>query len=1184
MNFKRGRFTKRSGLSLVTAGALSFGACAAVTWSTGIAFAQADEGSISGTVRDTTGAVVPGAKVTLSDVATGFAVTETTDASGNYTATPLKLGVYTVKVEAKGFAPVTQDNVQVNVSTVTTADLQVGIEGTKQNVVVTGAPPALETESAATGQVVSSKVINDTPLNGRNFTFIAQLSAGVEPSEQGSRGAAKGDFSANGQRSEQNNFILDGVDNNSNLADFLNGASFVIKPPPDALAEFNVQTGDYTAELGHSAGAVLNVATKSGSNGLHGDLWEYFRNNVLDARDYFQTTVPTYRQNQFGATLGGPIIKNKLFFFGDTEANRIVFAQNGIYTVPTALMDTGNFSELLNASANGRGQAVTLYQPGGPTRNAAGAITANNYLSCNGVQNVICPALVNPIGAAILNAYPKPNYGAPGNTINNYNFQGTASDNTTQYDARVDYNASQKDQMFARYSYSNEPVNLSSPLGILDGGGFGGSGTTVTEGRNFTYSETHVFTPSFINEYRFGYNWIAAAYVPPNSGTDLSTQFGLGGIPFSAGNGGLPDFNFTNLASGNFSVAGSAQYEPTHEYENVVQMLDNISKQIGNHSLRFGVNFERIRVQTNQPIDPKGTLNFDGKFTQDPSNTGNTGFAGADLLEDYLDSSSIANIFTAHDQRWYRSAYFQDNWKAMPNLTLNLGVRYEYVQPMDELDGQQANFVPNYAAGTATYLIPAKDQNNPADALTPKFLQALATDHVTVQYTNNNFLVTPANLDFAPRLGVAYEVDPKTVIRAGFGIFYGGLESVGYYPSLSQNFPFQYDSNFPSAGCAPGACPTNGQTLETGFSAALAAGLANYVSTPGFRSYQTNTQTPYSEQFNLTVQHSVTNSTTATVAYVGALSRHLQSNPDGNIPDVTVPVGQNEQTYRPYSAFGGSSLVAYAAEANYNSLQLTLERRMTNGLSFLGAYTWSHALDDANTLLGGTGQSGNGYRNQRLLGYSYDYGNSFTDVRQRFALNTQYELPFGHGKRYLNSSGIANEIAGGWAAALVFRVQTGQPVDIYANNNPAGTGDAFAYQVANPFKAGGTPNAVNTTCATKTRTVATWFNPCAFVNPVQATTTDSIASYGPPGRTMVYGPGYNRVDLSAFKSFAVYRETNVQFRADIFNLFNTPAYGQPGDTTGGGFGQITSERFGGSGTAGESPDARVVQFALKYIF
>lgn len=1154
----------------------------------GKALAQVDQGSISGTVRDSSGASIPGAKVTIVNGSTGFTITETTDGSGNYTATPLKLGTYTVKVEANGFAPTTQDNVQVNVASITTTDVTVGVEGTKQTVVVTSAAPALQTEEASTGQVVSSKVINDTPLNGRNFTFIAQLSAGVTPSEQGSRGAQKGDFSANGQRSEQNNFILDGVDNNASLVDFLNGASFVIKPPPDALQEFKVQTGDYTAELGHSAGAVLNVATKSGTNQIHGDLWEYFRNDILNDRDFFQAVKPKYRQNQFGATLGGPIIKDKLFFFGDAEANRIIFGQTQIYTVPTLAERTGNFSDLLDAANNGRGQAYTLYQPGGPTRvnqsNPTSPVLANNYLAYNGRQNVINPALINPAARNLFNLFPAPNRGTAANTVNNYTFQGNASDNTTQYDGRLDYNASQKDQMFARYSYSNEPVKLTPPFGILDGGGFGGSGNTVVEGRNFTFSETHVFTPTLINEFRVGYNWIAAAYIPPNAGTDVAAQLGLGGIPFGPGNGGLPNIGF---GTNGISTAGSSTYEPTREYENVIQVLDNLSKQIGNHSIRFGVNIERIRVQTTQPVDPKGTFNFTGKFTQDPLNASNTGYGAADFLLNSIDTSSVANIFTAHNQRFYEGYYFQDNWKATPALTLNLGLRYEYVEPIKDLNGAQANFVPNYANNTGVYLIPTKSRNT--FPLTPAFLNGIAKNGVTVQYTNNDYLVSPAYLDFSPRFGVSYQVDPKTVIRSGFGIFFGGLESVGYSPSLSQNFPFQFDSNFPSgAVCVPGNCATNGLSLQTGFGQALNAGLANFVTLPSPHGYQTNTQTPYSEQFNLTVQRSLSNSTTVTVAYVGALSRHLQVNPDVNMPATAVPSGVNEQTLRPFGAsFGGGSIVIDKGTANYNSAQVTVERRLSNGLSFLGAYTWSHALDDAPTLLGGTGAGG--YRNWRALGLGYDYGASLIDVRQRFVLNGQYELPFGHGKKYLNSSGIANEVVGGWAAALVFRVQTGQPVNIYANNNPGGTGTASAYRLFDPFRAGGTPTSSNGVCATRTRTLASWFNPCAFANPAQATSTGDLASYGPPGRTTVDGPGYNRTDLSAFKSFAIYRETNLQFRTDIFNLWNTPAYGQPGNTTGGGFGQIVSERFGSTGgqysaTAGESPDARVVQFALKYIF
>jgi hypothetical protein len=591
-----------------------------------------------------------------------------------------------------------------------------------------------------------------------------------------------------------------------------------------------------------------------------------------------------------------------------------------------------------------------------------------------------------------------------------------------------------------------------------------------------------------------------------------------------------------------------------------------------------------------QPVDPKGSFSLTGKFTEDQLNTGNTGFGAADFLLDDIDSTAIANEFTVHDQRWYRSGYIQDDWKARQNLTLNFGLRYEYAQPIEELNGGQANFIPNFATGSGTYLLSTRAQGNGLAALTPAFQNALNANNIAVSYTNNNFLVNPDKKNFAPRVGLSYQINGQTVIRAGFGIFYGGLESVGYSPNLAQSFPFQYDSNFTSANftCVPGDCPTNGQTLETGFTSALNAGLANFVTQPGLRSYARNTQTPYSEEWNISVQRSFTSTTTATVAYVGNINQHLQASSDVNAVPFLLAPGTASQTYRPYNQFGSSSIITYSGYANYNSLQATLERRLSRGLSFLGAYTWSHALDDAFLPLSSTGAGATVYRNWRQLGFGYDYGSSLNETRQQFTLNGQYEVPVGQGRKYLNSGKLSNAVAGGWALALLFRVEEGQPEIVLANNDPTNlTGNtAFAYRNGNPFAAGGTPTSSNSSCATQTRTVATWVNPCSFVNPPIATVTGQtdLTPYGPPGRTTLTGPGYNRIDISAFKSFAVYRETNLEFRADIFNLFNTPAFGEPGNTLGSGFGQITSERFGGTGTAGETPDARVVQFALKYFF
>jgi hypothetical protein len=1133
-----------------------------------VAIAQMDQGAISGTVLDSTGAAISGASVKLVQDQTGFTLERIADATGTYTFTPLKIGTYTVTATAANFRSFEQRAVGVTAGARVELPLTLSLATSDQTVEVSAAPPALQTQEASTGATISSEAIMQTPLLNRNPIFVAQLTPGVVPAEQGSRGANKGDFSANGQRSQQNNYILDGVDNNAVLVDIPNGASYVIKPVPDALSEFKVQTSNYNAELGRAAGAVVNMSIKSGTNSLHGSVWEYWRNDILNAKDYFDATKPEYRQNQFGATLGGPVIKDKLFVFGDVEANRIIFGQTSINTVPTQLMRTGDFSQLLSSSLT-NGNPRTLYAPG----------TAGTVLQqCNGAQNVFCANQISTVAQNVLNALPAPNTGVAGQTYNNYLFQGSASDNTVQYDGRADWNLSQHDQVFARYSVFNQVQNFPEPFGVLDGGGFGSDGSITDKGRNFTASETHFFSPSLSNELRFGYNWINAQYQQAFAGENLSPTLGLGGIPYSAGNGGTPNFSVTGLTS-----FGSPEYVPTNEYENVAQLLDNVSKVIHRHTLRMGVNFQRIRVQTLQPTASRGAYNFTGKYTQDPNNAANTGFGTADLISDQMASASISNSSTVRNQRWYRSAYVQDDWQVMPKLTMNLGLRWEYFQPVEELNGRQANFLVDYSNNTAQFLLPnaAKQYVLPTQLLT-----ALATNNVPVVYTSNNSLASAQNLNFSPRFGISYELNDKTVVRGGFGIFFGGIEAVGFYPNLGANAPFLFTSNINSGGCAADTgCATNGVTLENGFNTAIAQGLSNFVSDPDFRMYPKNIQTPYTEAMNLSVQRQVNNDTTVTVAYVGALGRHLTSNPNANQITTLLTPGADAQAARPFNQFGGSSLESYSAMSNYHGGQATVEHRAARGLYMLATYTFSKNLDDAFLPLGASGQSGSGYRNWRQLGYGYDYGASFADTRHRGVVNLQYELPFGVGRTYMNKPGLADAVVGGWSVTTLFRVQSGQPQVVQPNNNPTnGAGQAQGVRVGDVNSTTLSDPGTGATCATKTRTVATWFNPCAFTNPPVATGPNDIAAYGGYGRDMVYGPGYNRVDLSLSKKFTVYREMALDIRADLFNAMNTPAYGQPNATIGSGFGQITSTRFGGTGTAAETPDARVAQLSARFHF
>jgi hypothetical protein len=1197
--------------------------CLLTIMASAVAFSQADQGAITGLVQDATGAVIANAKVTLINTENGLELQTETDQSGNYVFSPVKIGKYTVSVTATGFSKTTQENIQLHVQERAAVDIVLKTGQASETVTVTAAPPLLQTEEGSSGQVIESKTINETPLNGRNWVFIAQLTAGVDPAS-GSRGQGKGDFNANGQRAEQNNFIMDGVDNNVNVVDFFNGASFVVRPPPDALAEFKVQTGAYSSEFGHSAGAVVNASIKSGTNAIHGNVWEYVRNDAFDVRQFFDGTspVPKYRQNQFGATLGLPIIKNHLFFFGDMEANRIIFAEthSGL-TVPTALMRTGDFSQLLTASNNSGGNAIQLYLPN-PTNNGSTQI-ANNRLDTSGVP-------LSSVALGLLQMFPSPNTGGPNQTYNNYTVQTNAVDNTIQWDTRVDWNISTKDLAFARYSYNHEPATHPAPLGpVLDGGGFGDTGQILSLGENFAGSETHIFSPSLTNEFRFGYNYGHFGGLQENGNTDIASTLGLGGIPFAPNNGGLPAFNVSGL-----SFFGSPTFYVTNEYENVYQILDNVSKVHGNHSIKAGVDFQRIRFSTQQPTQPRGTYNFTGAYTG-KQGTPNTGYGVADFLTNNMNSAAISNIFTSDDVRWNRAFYIQDDWKATQKLTLNYGFRYDYSQPYLERHDNQAAFVPTSPAtagqSTGEYRIPISKQGV---TLPTAFTRLLDADNIKLVYTKNRFLVEPQKSNIAPRVGFAYKATDKIALHGGFGFFFGGLESTGYFPNLGENFPFEFDSGFAAGSCnAGGSCANNGFSLETGFTNAIAAGLLNAIQQPTLRGSEAKVRTPYSEQYNLTVEYGLSSNMLASVSYVGSVSRHLQMFPNPNGPVALAPngfsgyvdtAGDKINPLQPYPHFGSVSFTAYDGVSSYNSLQAKLERRFNNGLSYLTSYTWAHSLDDAPTPLGSTSDSG--YRGTNIVPIGKDYGNSPFDVRHRFTLNGNYELPFGHGRKFANQNRLADLAVGGWSTSLVFRAQTGEPITIGTNGYTQTISDgeggttttseytapsgatAFAIRSGDPYKGGGSPNASNPliTCAAKVRTVINWYNPCAFKNPASdfgATAigySNAVYADSPTGqqipntvsgaaalaylgdsRGQIYGPGYERVDASLFKSFRIFREQNLQFRMDVFNLLNTPGYGDPsnaGISTNGG--QITGLRNFQSNT----PDSRFFQFALKYTY
>ncbi len=1166
-----------------------------------ISFGQADQGAITGVVTDPSGAIVPGANVTLTASGTGLILQTKSNQSGNYTFSPIKIGDYTVSVSMSGFQTLTRENLHVNAQQRVEADLRLTTGEVSETVTVTSEVPLLQSETSGVGQTIDAQTINNTPLNGRNWVYIAQLTAGSVSASANSgatRGSGTGDFVANGQRAEQNNFILDGVDNNSNLTDFLNGSSFVMRPPPDALAEFNIQTSNFSAEFGHSAGALMSASIKSGSNQVHGDIWEYARNTKLDATPWNAQTTPPYHQNQFGATLGFPIWKNKLFYFGDIELNRIAFANPNITSVPTQLMRQGDFSELLNPSLTGT-QAVTLYQP-----NSA---DPGQPLTCNGRANVFCPGQINPIAQRILSLYPQPNANN-GKTYNNYNVNLASHDNTIQWDQRLDWNISAKDQTYARYSYSHEQKVNDLPLGpLLDGSGYGGQ-SDPSLFMNFMLSETHIFSPRITNEFRFGYNWGHARFIQAHAfEPNIAASLGLGGVPAPGpGQYGLP--------YGGVSGINSWGSEGTNnEGQNVYQILDNVTVSLGNHSLRAGLTLQAVRFAYQFAPASLGLYYYNGTFTGLPG-VSFTGNAVADFLADQMSSSNLANAPNINDAQWYRAGYIQDDWKITRKLTLNLGLRYDYFQPYKENAGQQGNFVVNgplgIGTGSAVYQLPSRSRNV---VLGQTFLNVLAKDNVSVQYVDNERLANGQKTNFAPRVGFAFQATNNTVVRGGFGIFYGGLMSQGN-TNLGANFPFSNQAQFIPPSCVQGNCPSvaaQGVTLEQGVQHVITAGggLQNYVSLPGFHAIDVNIKTPYTMNYSLSVQQALSPNLAFTISYVGNESRHLTlSNNPNTVPGLFRP-GTNTQTFNPFPDLGSVGQISYAGVSTYNSLQTKLEKRASHGLSFLATYTWAHAMDDASDAGGNFAAIGS--RNQALIPFIDEYTNSVYDVRHRFTINGNYEIPVGKGKRFLNNSKLVDETIGGWSSSLTWVAQTGTPFSVSPNISTAAGGGARAYIAGNPDAGGGSPNSSNAgvSCPAQVHTKDNWFNPCALANPLPGETisdaTHPVGSVNPDGTPVLfqgpvrdtatalrllgglqdtlYGPGYYQVNMSLFKTFPVWHEQYLQFRADGFNVLNHPTWGAPGNgsaNNNNSGGQITGPKFFQNNT----PDARFFQLSLKYAF
>ncbi len=1162
-----------------------------------LALAQRDLGTLTGTVTDPSGAAVPNAKVTITEDATALSYDVTTGANGEYTRPLLKPGTYTITVEAAGFRKAEQKNVVVTGGDRIGANITLTVGDVSQTLEVTAAAPLLQTESAVQGVNLNSAQIEDLPLGGtRNFAFLARLSPGVLPAEQGARDSLGGGFSANGVRSTgENNFLLNGVDNNVNVIDFINQTSYVIQPSVEAIGEMAVHTNGYNAEYGRAAGGVVDVQIKSGTNQFHGIAFEYLQNTDLDANRWENNLAgvgrPKFIQNQFGGGVGGPIIKNKLFFFGDYQGTKIDTAggviQNlgygGFYTIPTALMKQGNFSELLGAQVAPGVLFGQIYNPASTVCTAGctpGTLTAlpgasPTFSRTPYAGNIIPASQWDPAAAKLIAQYPNTNqpYSTGQYLSNDYYTVTPGALATYQGDLRMDYHLSDKDSLFGGLSWQNTNKTSVQPFpGALDGASFYGVGEQDL-GRNGNISYTHVFSPTLISETRLAFSRLVTARVQGNANTDEFTALGIGGYnPTVPLNGGLPQFGL-----GNYSQVGANDWLPTKEWSNVWDFIQNVSLTKGSHSIKFGFEFRPIKFPFIQYPYPHGELDYSRNQTSYPSTGVDTGPSGTlnndtgDYMASFLlGAINYGQISTTNEISSTRVAYafyVQDDWKVTSKLTVNLGVRYELWSPIGEQWGRQSNFDYNtltlqIPGGAAQYspLPPNFNSNYTFQGVT---YPALFPNVSVCRGCVNQYLIPWDKADIGPRIGIAYNIRPKTVIRMAYGIFYGGEEQQGGNPNRGESAPF---NESPALGYpagvnqfAPNPLFANGAAtggLTIGFPETV---FSTYpVTSLQFREVAADFDNPMVQKWNFGVQQQLTNAMSLEVGYQGNHSSHQLLQPDFNAcPNLgTTNSSINCNSLRPYPDIGSISGTATFGFGNYNALVAKLEQRFNNGLQFVASYTYGHALANSGTTL--SGSSGFGYKSNTDI--STSYSTAAWNIGSNFTFGANYDIPFGKGQKYgASMNKFADALLGGWALNTIMTFHTGQPYTITASGCQGVWASCFADVLSSTYDlapAGG-------------RTPSQWF---------------ATSNYGPPtpltqgtsGLQMMTGPMTKDVDLGINKTFYFTERIGLQFRAETTNLSNTPQFNIPDQNLGdSNFGRITSTQTGSE---------RHIQFALRLIF
>jgi len=1104
--------------------------------------AQVSTGTVSGTTTDPTGAAIAGVKVTLRHLANGDKRELTSGASGDFTAAFLRIGDYSLTATAQGFKSKTISSIPLSVDQTVSLRVDLELGSMTESVTVDASTPLIDSATSSVGQVIENKKIVELPLNGRNAFALGLLAGNTIPM---SGMGTNLPFVAGGGRFSTNDVMLDGIDNNTSVNNNSIGRNGInYTPSVDAVQEFKVKTNNYSAEFGRSAGAIISATVKSGGNEFHGSAWNFLRNEKLDANNFFsnagRVSRQPFKQNQYGFTLGGPVTipklyngKNKTFFFTDYEGlRRRTTASSNILDIPPDQYRVGNFS----------GYRATIYDPRARRVGPTGQVISTPL-----PNNTIPSSLIFGGSAATLALLPKANFGAAG--VDTRNFLRIASNpfQNDQFDIKIDQRFGAKNNMFGRISRAK---SVDPNPGNFDGF-LGGGGENLRHAVHSVLNDTHIFSSSIVNEFRAGYtrqNGSFAGFGP--LGAEFARTNNIALFPFPVQSFPSIAFNFSGLINTQSQFSSLGGGDPNINIENTYQLTDNLSIMKGKHAFKVGIDARRYLYDV---IRGGGQYIF-GSIYSSSSDAPGSGAPLADFLFGYPSATQGTQLLDWSRQRdVYVGTYFQDDWKVSSKLTLNYGLRYElYTQPIDARDRGGL-----FDARTGRMALPGKDG----------FTRAIVNgDH-------NNW---------APRFGLAYSLSPRFTVRSGMGVFFSRREMNQEVTQFGGNVPNTPNLVFPSISATGTVTPpvtlsTPLQALPTdptfaSFSATRP--LSTLIRTADF----TNSVNPYALQWNFSVQYELIRNTVFEMAYSGLRGNRLVSRVNLNqIPFDTALRGENRQVNRLFPHVNNAvGLDSATGSSTYNSLLLRFEKRLSNGLNLLANYTWSKNMEINGT--GGSssfGQNGGTTFPVDSWNLKNEKASGSLDVPQVFVASFGYELPFGKGKMWLGGANkVVNSVLGGWQINGIFTRRSGFVTDIRTSRIPAAN-QLFATINVPDTVQGQSIYAAN-------RGVDQWFNPAAFSIPgtVTSSTGVPLTKFGTAQRRIGRGPRASNLDFSLFKNFPIGERFRVQFRAEAFNLSNTPAFFLPGANStaltigNANFGKLT----------GSSATGRQLQMGLKVIF